>query len=104
VVWFTLGHGRHVGGREWSDALVNEWLVAALALLAGLIPCGVVCLRGEPTERLVGLSMAGTIDALVLLLLAVGYRRGIYLDLALALALLTFAGSLVFARFLERWG
>jgi multicomponent Na+:H+ antiporter subunit F len=81
---------------------VNEWLVAALALLAGLIPCGIVCLRGEPTERLVGLTMAGTIDALVLLLLAAGYQRTIYLDLALAL--LTFAGGLVFARFLERWG
>jgi multicomponent Na+:H+ antiporter subunit F len=83
---------------------VNEWLVAALALLAGLVPCCMVCLRGEPAERLVGLEMAGTIDALVLVVLAVGYRRGIYLDLAVALALLTFAGGLVFARFLERWG
>ena len=83
---------------------VNEWLIAALALVVGLVPCGVVCLRGEPAERLVGLTMAGTIDALALLLLAVGYRRTIYLDLALALELLTFAGGLVFARFLERWG
>ncbi len=78
--------------------------MGALVLLAGLVPCGIVCLRGEPTERLVGLMMAGNIDALVLLLLAVGYRRAVYLDLALALALLTFAGGLVFARFLERWG
>ena len=46
--------------------------MAALALLAGLIPCRIVCLRGEPTERLVGLTMAGTIDALVLLVLGVG--------------------------------
>jgi multicomponent Na+:H+ antiporter subunit F len=83
---------------------MDQWTVAAIALLVGLVPCGVVCLRGEPTERLVGLEMAGTIDALVLLLLAVAYHRSIYLDLALALALLTFAGGLVFARFLERWG
>jgi multicomponent Na+:H+ antiporter subunit F len=83
---------------------VNEWLVAALALLAGLMPCAIVALRGEPTDRLVGLEMAGTIDALVLVVLAVGFRRSIYLDLGLALALLTFAGGLVFARFLERWG
>lgn len=83
---------------------MDQWTVAAIALLLGLVPCGVVCLRGEPTERLVGLEMAGTIDALVLLLLAVAYHRSIYLDLALALALLTFAGGLVFARFLERWG
>jgi multicomponent Na+:H+ antiporter subunit F len=81
-----------------------EWTVAAFALLIGLVPCGVVCLRGQPTERLVGLEMAGNIDALALLLLAIAYQRTIYLDLALALALLTFAGGLVFARFLERWG
>jgi multicomponent Na+:H+ antiporter subunit F len=83
---------------------MDQWTVAAIALLLGLVPCGVVCLRGEPTERLVGLEMAGTLDALVLMLLAVAYHRSIYLDLALALALLTFAGGLVFARFLERWG
>ncbi|HZD74890.1 MAG TPA: monovalent cation/H+ antiporter complex subunit F [Actinomycetota bacterium] len=83
---------------------MNEWLVAALALLAGLVLCGIVCLRGEPTERLVGLTMSGNVEALVLLLLAVGYHRTVYLDLALSLALLTFAGGLVFTRFLERWG
>jgi multicomponent Na+:H+ antiporter subunit F len=82
---------------------MNEWFVAALALLAGLLPCGVVCLRGSPVDRLVGLELAGTIDTLVLLLLAQAYDRAIYFDLALALALLSFAGGLVFARFLERW-
>jgi multicomponent Na+:H+ antiporter subunit F len=82
---------------------VNEWLLASLALLAGLVPCGLLCLRGDPINRLVGLEMAGTIDALVLMLLAEGFGRPIYFDLALALALLTFAGGLVFARFLERW-
>jgi multicomponent Na+:H+ antiporter subunit F len=82
---------------------VNEWGVAALALLAGLVPCGVVCLRGDPVSRLVGLEMAGAVDTLVLLVLAEAYDRVIYFDLALALALLSFAGGLVFARFLERW-
>jgi multicomponent Na+:H+ antiporter subunit F len=47
--------------------------------------------------------MAGTVDTLVLLLLAQAYDRAIYYDLALALALLSFAGGMVFARFLERW-
>ena len=82
---------------------MNEWSVAALALLAGLVPCGVVCLRGSPVDRLIGLELAGTVDTLVLLVLAQAYDRAIYLDLALALALLSFAGGLVFARFLERW-
>ena len=82
---------------------MNEWSVAALALLAGLVPCGVVCLGGSPVDRLVGLELAGTVDTLVLLVLAQAYDRAIYFDLALALALLSFAGGLVFARFLERW-
>ena len=82
---------------------MNEFAVAALALLAGLVPCGAVCLRGDPVNRLVGLEMAGTVDTLVLLLLAQAYHRAIYFDLALALALLSFAGGMVFARFLERW-
>jgi len=82
---------------------VNVWLVATLALLAGLVPCGIVCLRGDVVDRLVGLEMAGVVVTLALLLLAQGFGRVVYVDLALALALLSFAGGLVFARFLERF-
>jgi multicomponent Na+:H+ antiporter subunit F len=90
-------------GDPQGGAPVNAWMVAALVLLIGLVPCGVVCLRGSPIDRLVGLELAGTVDTLILLLLAQAYDRAIYFDLALALALLSFAGGLVFARFLERW-
>lgn len=82
---------------------MNVWLVATLALLAGLVPCGIVCLRGDVVDRLVGLEMAGVVVTLALLLLAQGFGRVVYVDLALALALLSFAGGLVFARFLERF-
>lgn len=82
---------------------MNVWLIAATALLLGLIPCGVVCLRGAPMQRLVALEMAGTLDVLVLLLLAQGFDQPPFYDLALVLALLSFAGGLVFVRFLERW-
>ena len=54
-------------------------------------------------ERLVGLEMAGTVDTIVLLVLAEAYDQAIFFDLAVVLALLSFAGGLVFARFLERW-
>ncbi len=82
---------------------MNAWLLAALALLIGLVPCGIVCLRTTPMERLVGLEMAGTVDTLIFLVLAQAYHQAIFFDLALVLALLSFAGGLVFARFLERW-
>jgi multicomponent Na+:H+ antiporter subunit F len=82
---------------------VSVWMVATLALLAGLVPCGITCLRGDVADRLVGLEMAGVVVTLVLLLLAQVFGRVLYVDLALALALLSFAGGLVFARFLERF-
>lgn len=82
---------------------MNPWLTAACVLLLCLIPCGMVCLRGDPLDRLVGLETAGVLAALILLLLAEGFGRAPFTDLALALALLTFGGGLVFARFLERW-
>lgn len=82
---------------------MNIWLAAATVLLLGLIPCGVVCFRGAPMQRLVALEVAGTLDVMVLLLLAQGFKQPPFFDLALVLALLSFAGGLVFVRFLERW-
>jgi multicomponent Na+:H+ antiporter subunit F len=82
---------------------MNAWLIAATVLLLGLVPCGLVMLRGSIVEALVGLQMAGVVQTVVLLLLAEGYHRPPFFDLALVLALLAFAGGLVFARMLERW-
>jgi multicomponent Na+:H+ antiporter subunit F len=76
-------------------------LPAAFAVLvAALVPCLLATLRGEPVDRLAGLILAGPAATLVLMLLAAGYGRPAYLDAALIVALLSFAGSLVYARFL----
>ena len=82
---------------------MNEWLIAATVLLSGLVPCGIVLLRGTIVEALVALQMAGILQTLVLLLLAEGFHRPPFFDLALVLALLSLAAGLVFARMLERW-
>lgn len=83
---------------------MNVWLWAATVLLvAGMAPCLMVTLRSDALGRLVGLELAGVVATVVLLLLARGLGRTSYIDLALVLSLLSFAGSLVFARFLERW-
>jgi multisubunit Na+/H+ antiporter MnhF subunit len=82
---------------------VNVWLIAALGLLLGLIPCALVTFREPPMDRLAGLELASVVVCLMLLLLAQGFHRPPFFDLALAAALLSFAGGLVFARFLERW-
>lgn len=82
---------------------MNVWLIAAAALMFGLIPCGIVVFTRGAMDRLVGLEMAGLIETFILLCLAQGFNNPNFYDLAVALALLSFGGGLVFARFLERW-
>lgn len=83
---------------------MNVWLWAATALMVGLLPGLVVAFRSPaPVERLVALEIAGTITTLVLLLLAQGFERALFSDLAVVMALLSFGGGLVYAHFLERW-
>ena len=83
---------------------MNVWLIAATVLLAGLLPCGWVLLRGRTTETLVALELGSTTVTLVLLLLAEGFHRSSYFELPVVLASLSFVGTLVFIRFLgNRW-
>jgi multicomponent Na+:H+ antiporter subunit F len=82
---------------------MNEWFLAAIVLvLGGILPCLVVSVRASVMEGLVALEMAGVISVLVLLLLAEGFERQPFVDLALVLALLSFVGTLAFVRFMER--
>jgi multicomponent Na+:H+ antiporter subunit F len=82
---------------------VNTALVFAIVLTAvGLPLCLVRVAIGSVLSRLVGMQLAGTVVSLVLLLIAVGEDRSSYLDLAIVLSLLSFAGSLVFLRFVQR--
>jgi multicomponent Na+:H+ antiporter subunit F len=82
---------------------VNVWLVTAAVLLVSLVPVGWVCLRAAPMDRVVALQLAGTIDALVLVVLSEALGRDALFDVALLAALLSFAGGLTFVRFMERW-
>jgi multisubunit Na+/H+ antiporter MnhF subunit len=81
----------------------EAWLVAAAVLIAGLVPCSVVCARADATDGLVALQTATVVTTLALLVLSIGFGRSIYLDVAVVLAVLSFAGAMVFIRFLERW-
>ncbi|MER7705750.1 monovalent cation/H+ antiporter complex subunit F [Kitasatospora sp. NPDC097605] len=80
---------------------MNAWLLAAAVLaVGGLGPCLPVGLRGSPEQRVAALDLAGTIASAVLLLLAQGFSRTSYTDLAVDLAVLAPAGTLVFTRLL----
>ncbi len=82
---------------------MNAWLWAAAATLVILVPCAIRTLRGTAFDRLLGLQLGGVVTTLALVMLGQGFDRSIYYDLALIFGVLSFAGSLVLVRFLERW-
>jgi multicomponent Na+:H+ antiporter subunit F len=82
---------------------VTGWSVTAvaLALLLALTTAGV--LRGGTLERVVALQLAGVLAPLLAVVVAITSGRGLYLEVALALAVVSLGGALAYARFLERW-
>ena len=79
------------------------WWLALVLLFGALVPCLVVTMRGGPQDRIVGLEATAMIESQLVVVLARALGQTMLYDIALALALLSFGGSLVFARFLERW-
>jgi multisubunit Na+/H+ antiporter MnhF subunit len=82
---------------------VNGFVVAAIAMLVGIVPCGIVVWRGTAMEALVGYEAISSIVVMVLVLLAEGFSRFGELELPIVLAVLLFGSGLVFAHALERW-
>jgi len=82
---------------------VTGFAVAAVAMLAGVVPCGVVMCRGTVMEALVAYEVVSSIAVMVLILLAQGFARPAEFELPVLLAVLLFGSGLVFARALERW-
>lgn len=81
---------------------MNFWLITGAVVSATLVPCADMCLRGSPERRLVGLEMTSLIVTIALVLFTIGFGRIPFIDLPLALAIMSFGGGLVFARFLEK--
>ncbi len=81
---------------------MNVWLITAIVVAGCLLPCADMCLRGSPERRLVGVEMTGIILTIVLVLFTIGTNRLPFIDLPLTMAIMSFGGGLVFARFLEK--
>ncbi len=77
------------------------WLAAALVLMVGLVPCGVVMVREPMADGLAALELAGTITVLILMVLAEAFGQPSIFDIALAFVVLSYPSGLVFAHFLE---
>ena len=80
---------------------MNAWLVGVLALVGIGLPVATWnASRGDPVERLVGLELAGVVATLALLGFAQAVAQPSYLIVPTIAVVLSFAGTLVFARLL----
>ena len=82
---------------------MSSFVIAAIAMLAALIPLGVVLCRARVMSAVVAYEAVTSVAVLVLMLLAEGFRRSGEFELAILLAVMLLGGGLVFVRFLERW-
>jgi len=81
---------------------LNEWEIAAAVLGFALIPCGAIALLRDPPHGLAALELAGVLLTTILMLLAEGFHRQPFVDLAVVFAPLSLVGSLLYARLMER--
>lgn len=80
---------------------MSAWLLGSIVLLlGGLVPAGWMATRGGPVDRLVGLEMGSAVTALELMLFSQAENESQYLIVPLVLVLLSFAGTMVYARLL----
>ena len=82
---------------------MTAYFTAATVLILALAPLIVFAARAAAEDGLVALNLGGTIATLVFLVLAEATERQPFFDLAVVSAVLSFAGGLAYARFLERW-
>ena len=82
---------------------MNLWILAVILLQLGLIICALVSLRGTLPESIVAMEVSSVIGVISIAVLAEAVGRPAWFDLAIALALMSLPGSLVFLTFMERW-
>lgn len=81
---------------------MNVWLLGATVSLLGFVPLLWVLARATRIEGLVAVQTAQGLATLVLILLSEGFGRSAYFVLPDALAVLSFVGTLLFARFMGK--
>lgn len=59
-------------------------------------------MRSRPVDALPAVELAGSVVALVLLLLAEGFQRPVYFVVPLTLVVTSFVGAFVYVRLLAR--
>jgi multisubunit Na+/H+ antiporter MnhF subunit len=77
------------------------FVVAAIAMLICTLPAGIVLVRGELAESVVGYEFLTGVAVMVFALLAEGFGRPSLFEFPVLLAVLLYGSGLVFARALR---
>jgi multisubunit Na+/H+ antiporter MnhF subunit len=80
---------------------MNEWEVAATVLGFALIACLGACFFATASRALPAFELAGVLLSTILMLLAEGFHRQPFIDLAVVCAPMSLIGALAFARLME---
>lgn len=76
-----------------------------VAILASMAAAAVRVLRGPSTpDRVLALDMIGLLSVSFIAVIAVASNQPVLLDAAIAIALVSFLGTVAFSRFIERRG
>ena len=79
------------------------FVVAAIAMLACVIPAGAVIVRGGPGEAVIGYEFITGVMVMVFAMLAEGFGRPSLFEFPVLVAVLLYGSGLVYVRALERW-
>ncbi|HEY3831607.1 MAG TPA: monovalent cation/H+ antiporter complex subunit F [Acidimicrobiia bacterium] len=79
------------------------WLAGAAVFVVLGVAAGLLTVRGSVMDRVVAMQLTSTFATITLLLLAEGFDRDVYFDLAIVFAAMSFVGTLVYLRALEWW-
>jgi len=82
---------------------MTAWMIATLALMPAFGIAAVCTARGGLSQRVVALQLATSLALSILTVLTFALDQSSFMDLPLALALLSLPGTLLAVMFLERW-
>ncbi|MBE7212252.1 MAG: hypothetical protein INR65_14615 [Gluconacetobacter diazotrophicus] len=82
---------------------MTPWTVATAVLLVPTVLVLLAAGRGRVVHRIVAVQLGMTLTSFVLAVMCFAFDQSSFIDLSLALALLSFPATLLMTLFLERW-
>lgn len=82
---------------------MSVWTLAILLLIPPLAVPLAGALRDNANQRLVAMQLAGSLTALILVLMTFATDQSSFVDLGLCLTLLSVPGTFLLTMFMERW-